>query len=176
MGALTAYFFKSCFGWLGVAASARGVVLLTRPSATNAEVERSLRTLSADSLAFGQAVPAVNLKELGEKVAAYLAGARVEFKELVDLSELSEFRRDVLEVVRTIPYGEVVSYNWVATHVGRPSAARAVGHALHCNPVPIIIPCHRVIGSDGHLHGFRWGLEWKARLLRLEKAATRLPR
>ena len=77
-------------------------------------------------------------------------------------------------MVRTIPYGETRSYGWVASHLGLPKAARAVGQALGRNPLPIIIPCHRVISSDGGLGGFGGGLGLKESLLRLERATSGL--
>jgi methylated-DNA-[protein]-cysteine S-methyltransferase len=74
----------------------------------------------------------------------------------------------VLETVRSIPHGEVRSYGWVARQIGKPKAARAVGQALAANPMPLVVPCHRVIGSDGSLTGFTGGLKMKKRLLELE--------
>lgn len=78
------------------------------------------------------------------------------------------FQRDVWRALRQIPYGSTVSYAAVAAAVGRPKAVRAVGAANRANPLPIIVPCHRVIGSDGRLTGFGGGLPVKAFLLRLE--------
>jgi methylated-DNA-[protein]-cysteine S-methyltransferase len=103
------------------------------------------------------------------KVRGYFAGERVQFDEPIDLSRASVFDRRVLEVVHSIPVGEVRSYAWVALQIDRPKAARPVGQAVGRNPIPIIVPCHRVIGSDGGLRGFGWGLEFKKWLLDLEK-------
>ncbi len=69
-----------------------------------------------------------------------------------------------------IPAGETRSYGWLARKVGRPRAARAVGRVMATNPLPIVVPCHRVVGSDGSLHGYGGGLDVKAELLRLEGA------
>lgn len=90
--------------------------------------------------------------------------------QLFDLRGLSEFQRATLEATRRIPAGETRPYGWVAREVGRPGAARAVGAALACNPVPVLIPCHRVIRADGALHGYTSGVETKERLLRAEGA------
>ncbi len=88
----------------------------------------------------------------------------------VELDSLTSFQRKVLEVVKTIPYGEVRSYKWVAERMGKPRAARAVGQALKRNPYPAIIPCHRVIRSDGKLGGYSKGIQKKRRLLKDEGA------
>ncbi|MFN3763308.1 MAG: methylated-DNA--[protein]-cysteine S-methyltransferase, partial [Anaerolineae bacterium] len=78
------------------------------------------------------------------------------------------FQRRVWEELRRVPYGQTVAYGELARRVGRPGAARAVGRAVGANPVPIIVPCHRVVGADGSLVGYGGGLEIKAALLRLE--------
>ncbi len=80
------------------------------------------------------------------------------------------FQRRVWEELRSIPYGETVSYAEVARRIGNPKAIRAVGQAVGANPVPIIVPCHRVVGADGSLVGYGGGLEIKTALLRLEGA------
>jgi methylated-DNA-[protein]-cysteine S-methyltransferase len=98
----------------------------------------------------------------------YLKGERTEFDVDVDISHLPVFTKNVLEVVRKIAYGDVRSYGWISKRVGYSNAARAVGQAVGRNPVPIIIPCHRVIQSDGSLGGFSMGLHIKERLLALE--------
>jgi len=78
------------------------------------------------------------------------------------------FERDVWRALQTIPYGQCVSYQWVAIQIGRPMATRAVGNAVGNNPIPIIIPCHRVIRKDGSLGGFSSGLSIKRALLKIE--------
>ena len=88
----------------------------------------------------------------------------------LDLSSLTPFQKKVLEVVKTIPYGETRSYKWVAERIGKPKAARAVGQALKRNPYPVIISCHRVIRSDGELGGYLKGIQKKKRLLKKEGA------
>ncbi len=86
----------------------------------------------------------------------------------IDWSKYTPFQRKVWEVTKTIPYGETRSYKWVAEKTGSPHAVRAVGQALKRNPLPGIIPCHRVIRSDGSLGGFSLGLRKKKALLRSE--------
>jgi methylated-DNA-[protein]-cysteine S-methyltransferase len=107
-------------------------------------------------------------KELEE----YFAGERAFFSVPVDLSQVPPFERAALEIAAEIPYGEVRSYKWIAERLGKPDAARAVGRAMAANPVPIIIPCHRVIKTDGGLGGYAFGLARKETLLDLERATT----
>ncbi|WP_347244798.1 methylated-DNA--[protein]-cysteine S-methyltransferase [Thermogutta sp.] len=109
--------------------------------------------------------------QLTSLLQEYLAGRPVEFSSIpVDLSRCSPFVRRVLEACRSIPYGETRSYKQLAESVGHPLASRAVGQALGRNPVPLLIPCHRVISTSGRLCGFtaRGGLAIKARLLKWE--------
>lgn len=103
-------------------------------------------------------------EELGE----YLEGLRAFFTVPVDLSAAASFQRSVLEAARAIPFGEVRSYGWIARKIGNPRAVRAVGTALGRNPVPLVVPCHRVLRSDGSLGGYGLGLDLKNRLLSLE--------
>ena len=97
----------------------------------------------------------------------YFAGERRDFDLPLKLSG-TEFQLAVLKELRRIPYGETASYGDIAKRIGRPRAVRAVGAANGRNPLPIVVPCHRVIGSDGDLTGFGGGLDTKAALLRLE--------
>lgn len=99
----------------------------------------------------------------------YLAGARAFFSVPVDLSATHEFQRRVLDTARRIPFGEWRPYAWVAERIGQPRATRAVGTALGRNPVPLIVPCHRVARTDGGLGGYIFGLGMKQRLLALER-------
>lgn len=102
-----------------------------------------------------------------EQLAEYFSGKRKKF-DLPLLLSGTEFQVSVLEALQEIPYGETASYGDVAKRIGRPKAVRAVGAANGRNPIPIIVPCHRVIGSSGDLTGFGGGLDTKAALLRLE--------
>lgn len=107
-------------------------------------------------------------EEMARRVLDHLAGRR-RFSGRVDLSRLTPFQRRVLQKVRTIPAGEVRSYRWVAQAIGADRAVRAVGTALARNPVPLLIPCHRVIRSDGHLGRYSGGgTPVKAKLLAFE--------
>ena len=106
------------------------------------------------------------------QLTEYFAGERKEFDLPLSLSG-TEFQISVLEALQRIPYGETTSYGAVAKQIGRPKAMRAVGAANGRNPIPIIVPCHRVIGTSGDLTGFGGGLDTKAALLRLEAENSR---
>ena len=106
-----------------------------------------------------------------QQLTEYFAGTRKEFDLPVKLSG-TEFQVSVLKALQAIPYGETVSYGEIAKRIGRPKAVRAVGAANGRNPIPIVVPCHRVIGSSGDLTGFGGGLDTKEALLRLEAEHT----
>jgi len=108
--------------------------------------------------------------EIVSQLRAYFAGARREFDVPLDLNALTSFQRRVLLATTKVPSGKVVSYGDIARRIGRPRGSRAVGQALGRNPVPIVIPCHRVVGSGGRLGGYTGGLDVKKTLLRLEGA------
>ncbi len=103
-----------------------------------------------------------------EQLRAYFAGTLRVFTVPLDLRG-TEFQLSVWEALRGVPYGQTVSYAALAAAIGRPRAVRAVGRANGANPVPIVVPCHRVIGSDGGLVGFGGGLGLKRSLLSLER-------
>ena len=180
--------FETRLGWLGLLTSTKGLRRVVLPQALPEAVLEKLGDFlpraHQDGEAFG---------DLPHRLRQYFEGKRVEFPDQVDLTEATSFQKRVWEKVRSIPYGETRSYAWVAREIGRPYAFRAVGQALKCNPLPIIIPCHRVIGSvprkirdfsgapgshrnrgfrwvrrDGQLVGFGEGIELKKKLLQLE--------
>jgi methylated-DNA-[protein]-cysteine S-methyltransferase len=111
------------------------------------------------------------LRDLQQQLNAYFAGRLRDFEIPLD-PQGTDFQRSVWEGLRAIPYGQSVSYGVLAERVGRPTAARAVGAANGRNPIPIVIPCHRVIGSSGKLTGFGGGLATKQALLELEAGQT----
>lgn len=106
-----------------------------------------------------------------ERIARYFAGEWVQFQCEVDVPRAGDFDRRVWAAAQEIPYGDVESYGSIAERIGRPLAARAVGQALGRNPVPVLIPCHRVLRKSGKLGGFGCGLDWKVKLLDLERSA-----
>jgi methylated-DNA-[protein]-cysteine S-methyltransferase len=111
--------------------------------------------------------------EVIRQLRAYFGGELQEFGVPLAL-EGTQFQLRVWRSLQTIPYGETISYGQLAQRIGNPKAVRAVGLANGCNPIPIIIPCHRVIGSDGSLTGFGGGLANKKKLLALESSQMRL--
>ncbi len=106
-----------------------------------------------------------------QQLEEYFAGDRTDF-DLPLKIEGTEFQVSVLKALQEIPYGQTVSYGEIAKRIGRPKAVRAVGAANGRNPIPIVVPCHRVIGSSGDLTGFGGGLDTKEALLRLEAENT----
>ncbi len=112
------------------------------------------------------------LREVVAQVLDYLEGRRNVFALTYDLRSLTPFQRSVLTTVQEVPRGEYLTYGELARRIGKPGAARAVGQALGSNPIPILIPCHRVLAADGSLGGYsgRGGVRTKEALLRLEGA------
>jgi O-6-methylguanine DNA methyltransferase len=110
------------------------------------------------------------LASIRREMEEYFRGERKIFTARVDFIEGTTFQRRVWRALRTIPYGEVRSYAWVAQEVGKPGGARAVGAANGRNPVAVVVPCHRVVNADGGLGGYSGGLEVKRKLLALEGA------
>jgi O-6-methylguanine DNA methyltransferase len=139
---------------LGIEATPRGISLL-RPGRVTPPATAAARRLA---------------ERAREELAEYLAGQRAFFSVPVDLSAAPPFQRRVLEAARDIPYGEARPYAWIAARIGHPRAVRAVGTALGRNPVPVIVPCHRVWRNDGGLGGYIFGADLKRRLAALERA------
>ncbi len=154
-------------GSIGVAYSDRGIVSLQLPRPTEERAWRELHSVFPDGVRRAEVPPAI-ARELRD----YAEGRCKAFNLPVDLSETRPFQRAVLTAIAKIPFGETRSYGWVARAIGKPGAARAVGQALHTNPIPIIIPCHRVVASNGKLGGYGGGLPMKIKLLRLEGVAV----
>ena len=112
------------------------------------------------------------VSEAMSQILQYLSGDRRLFELDIDLRDSTEFQRKVLEAAVAVPPGYVATYGEIAARIGKPQSSRAVGQALARNPIPIIVPCHRVLAADGSLTGYSGagGIETKAHLLRLEGA------
>jgi len=108
------------------------------------------------------------LKNCSRQLENYFNGKRKAFTIPLDFLEGTEFQKEVWKVLRKIPYGQTLTYKAVALKIRRPKACRAVGNAVGKNPVPIIIPCHRVVREGGRLGGFALGIKIKKKLLKLE--------
>jgi methylated-DNA-[protein]-cysteine S-methyltransferase len=156
---------QSPLGSLYISASAQGL------SSLDFGVSQADFLSRLDSLARTERNPAA-LSSIVEQLQAYFAGDRLSFELPLDLGRLTPFQLGVLQAARGIPPGSVWTYGQVARAIGKPKASRAVGQALGRNPVPIVIPCHRVIASDGGLGGYSGGggLQSKRFLLSLEGA------
>jgi methylated-DNA-[protein]-cysteine S-methyltransferase len=155
--------FNTIMGWVGILSSSEGIrrITLPQPSA------RDARRLLGEPADYAEPSPDL-FQDLIERFQAYFNGDKIDFQDKLDLSGATPFQRRVWEIARLIPYGDSKSYKWVAEQIGKPRASRAVGQALAKNPLPIIVPCHRVITTDGGLGGFRGGLAMKRQLLYLE--------
>jgi len=171
-----AFTFETPFGWMGLSAGGKGLAALALPQADRESAARKLGELLRSRGVPLNVVetPAEGslLRRARDSILEYLSGERAKFRLPIDLGPLTSFQRRVLRVTASIPYAQVRTYKWVATAAGRPGAARAVGQALSQNPLPIVIPCHRVIRSDGGLGGFSAGLDRKVWLLDLERGGA----
>jgi len=163
---------------MGVAVSDKGVsaIVLSKPSrgaaeralAIGAGVRLGARGQGQGETGHSSRVTRHLLLDAQRQVAAFLAGKRKTFDVPIDLSGGSSFQRRVWQTALRIPYGRARSYGWIASKLGGRRYARAVGHALGANPVPLIVPCHRVLAHDASLGGFSCGLPVKRKLLKLE--------
>ena len=132
------------------------------PAEDDASFERTYRARTGRSARRAEEAPA----DLLTAIRRHLAGEPVDLD--LDLRQLSEFERAVLLKAREIPHGEVRPYGWIAREIGRPGAVRAVGSALNKNPIPLLIPCHRVVKSDGQIGEYAFGPSMKRALLTSE--------
>ena len=158
---------ETTIGPVFVAVSARGLIAV-RFGMVEADFVAALRRQTGQTPARSTA----HAGQAARQLAEYLAGRRTAFDVPVDLSALTDFQRQVLLAACQIPRGQVSTYAGIAQRIGKPGAARAVGQALSRNPVPIVVPCHRVLAADGSLRGYLGsaGTATKERLLRLEGA------
>jgi methylated-DNA-[protein]-cysteine S-methyltransferase len=152
-------------GTLLIAATERGLCRI----AYDAEPERELDRL-ADAFGLRVLRSAPPIDPARRQLDEYFEGKRRRFDLAVDLALQADFNRRVLRELARVPYGEVVTYGELAARAARPRAARAVGTVMNRNPLPIVLPCHRVIGANGKLVGYGGGLDRKEALLRLEGA------
>ncbi len=156
---------ETALGAAGVALTSLGIRHATL-------FHRTVDAAAAELSAFG-ARPGSDLRarEVTTLLCAYAAGEPVSLVAFpLDLPPCTGFQRSVWLALREIPRGQTRSYGWLARRLGRPDSARAVGAAVGANPIPLWLPCHRVVASDGSLHGFGGGLAMKQALLELEGA------
>lgn len=183
MTGLRVCIFRTALGWAGTAVSERGVASIVLPRADRKAAERGLcravrdarRTRMAGAAGRSRAVsggrqaPEQMLKRTVKALQDYFAGKRPAFALPLDMWYYTAFQKAVWNAAAGVPYGETRSYGWIARRIRRPRAARAVGQALGANPLPIIVPCHRIISSAGTLGGFSSGTALKKQLLDLER-------
>lgn len=155
----------SPIGPLLVAATPRGLARIFFDAEPELHLDRLARSFGPRVLRSSASVDDAH-RQLDE----YFAGSRSAFALDVDLRGAAPFARQVLDELVRVPYGQTTTYGTLATKVGVPRAARAVGTVMNRNPIPIVLPCHRVVGSTGSLTGYAGGLDVKERLLRLEGA------
>lgn len=163
--------FKTPLGWVGVSATPRGIREVISPQTRRDRVEESLSLPHLLRSAYSASAVKViesHLVQARAQLTAYCEGRRRIFNLPLDLDQGSEFQQRVWQETLKIPYGETSTYLKIALPLGGRSMARAVGMALGANPLPVIIPCHRVIASDGSLGGYSGGIQVKQALLRLE--------
>ena len=158
--------FKTERGWVAVMGSQKGLCRMTFPESNE---ESAVNAVTKGMSAERQDIDFADVKNA---LIKYFNGQKVDFDFPLDpeLEGCTPFQRDVWEATARIPYGQLRSYGWLAAEIGRPNSARAVGQALGANRLPIIVPCHRVLRSDGSLGGFSGGLHRKEELIELEKA------
>jgi methylated-DNA-[protein]-cysteine S-methyltransferase len=152
-------------GRMLLAATEAGLVRVGLPAEDeDAVLDELAQRISARVLA----APRAALTQARRELEEYFAGERSSFAVALDWRLTAGFRRDVLRATARIPYGRTASYREVATEAGSPNAVRAAGTALATNPLPIVVPCHRVLRTGGGLGAYRGGADAKARLLALE--------
>ncbi len=159
-GPIVTFRCGSPLGRLRGAATETGLAILGFPGS---DFETPLRALAGDA-----AVTPVAEHRVVAELSAYFAGELRAFTVPLDLRIVPDFGRRVLEELCRVPFGELVTYGELARRSGSPGGARAVGRAVGANPIPIVVPCHRVVAAGGLLGGFSGGLPNKRRLLRLE--------
>lgn len=156
--------FKTDLGWMGVAWSTEGLIHVRMGYPSSSKAKEALK-------AAADAAPPPTIADLMARLQAFAAGAVDDFRD-VPVAPLwnTPFQRDVVTALRTVGYGQTTSYAELAHRAGRPGAARAVGQVMASNPVPLVVPCHRVLASGGGLGGFSApsGTSLKQRLLDLE--------
>ncbi|QYG91950.1 methylated-DNA--[protein]-cysteine S-methyltransferase [Iamia sp. SCSIO 61187] len=162
----------TAIGTCGIAWRDRVIVAVALPEADDDATERRIRR-SVPGVE--RATPPAAVRDVLDRVGALLEGRPVDLADVaVEVHHETDFGRRVHEVVRAIPPGQTLTYGEVAARVGEPGAAQAVGRAMGSNPVPIIVPCHRVVGAGGRPVGFSapGGVATKQRILRIEGAAA----
>ena len=160
---------ETALGRLRVVSSTRGVVYVELPNASGRGLAGWMKTHARGAKLIEGYAPN---RAAAQQLVDFAEGKRKAFDTLLDV-RATPFQLQVYDEVARIPFGETATYSEIAQRVGRPKAVRAVGAANGANPIPLVIPCHRVISASGKLQGYAGGLELKARLLALESDVPR---
>lgn len=160
--------FRTRMGWVALAADQHALIASTLPRPS----QRAALAQCAAQLSSTTEIATNALTRLAQrKLERYFAGERISFDDLpFDDSHATPFQQCAWRLTRSIPYGSTRTYDSLARAAGHPNAARAIGQCMAHNPLPIIVPCHRVLGSTGDLRGFGGGLAMKRALLKMEGA------
>lgn len=159
--------FRTRWGWFGLCGNGQGLLRTCLPAKSKGKIRHTLLS----GLDAPYELPSC-FKPVRDDIIAYFEGDYVDFSKIsVRLNDLTEFQQKVLTVLRNVRYGQTITYADLAKMTGKPTAARAVGGVMSKNPLPLIIPCHRVIRSDGSPGGFsaQGGIQTKKRMLQIEK-------
>jgi O-6-methylguanine DNA methyltransferase len=178
------WLLKTNFGWCGLVTDEDTIKVLILPSVNRALVIKRLKHYGSNEIGTISAPDRSAMSERGLSkgktlamrlwfdLSKYFNGEKVDFRCKIDLRDYTNFEKSVYRTLTNVPYGRIRSYGWLAKQIRHSGASRAVGNALAKNPVPLLIPCHRIIKSDGSLGRFSaiGGQALKEKLLRLEKA------
>jgi len=157
--------FETAFGWCAAARSEQGICGFVLPVPRADDAESAIRKALDDGVR-----SATGLQRMARKVRRYFEGRSVTFDVVLDLRRGTRFQQSVWRAVSRIPYARTRTYGEIARAIRRPKAVRAVGGAVGANPIPLIVPCHRVVAADGRLGGFSaaGGVALKQAMLQLE--------
>ncbi len=163
MTVMQARIFETKSGWAAVASSGQGISQVLMPSKSRAKIERELEKLCSGEYEVGK-----NLIRVESDIIRYFNGRFVDFSQYpIDMTFSTGFDKTVWLAIKDIPYGKTMTYKEVAEKIGNPNASRAVANALNHNPIPLLLPCHRILASDG-IGGYSAGVALKKKMLQLE--------
>ena len=160
---------KTSLGWCGIIYGRHGLIKIYLPGMKKEKLKKNIHSYNKSIVEHTG-----KIKILARNICSYFKGKNVRLNLPVDMKTMTEFEKKVYKQAMKISFGKVKSYKWLAEKAGIPNGARAVGNALSKNPVPLIIPCHRVIKSDGRLGGFSapGGILIKRKMLSIEGHAN----
>lgn len=160
--------FTAESGYIAISGTEKGLTGVALPADSEENALSQLGGIVRNAILSNNLLP-----EFVESLKRYFLGEKVEFRVDIDFSGATDFQRRVWQAAMRIPWGETRSYGWVAAQAGNPKASRAAGNALGKNPMPVVVPCHRVIAGDGSIGGFYSGPDVKRWLLSLESVEIR---